>query len=125
MNDIKPGQLFEYIYDFSSHFCYVTDEIIQNTTPWKEMHIIENNSIIMFVEAFDYTKEATAARRLLSAISPRSGLRTKMNDRAVWGGNAKKEFDQTGKITGGIFLTGNKRIWISHQDLQSFSPLTR
>ena len=127
---MKPGNLIHYRGVFSPRFCPVTsDGKIDNSLSWRERIPVnkQENSILLFVEPLDYatatvtemataTVEAAMATEMATAtLQPVTGMATGMATGMV----ARKEFEETGKIPGGVFLLGDSRkIWVSHYDLK-------
>ena len=113
---MRPGQLFRLRSEYAKHrFCYVKNGKIQNHTSWGGRHLIAvtKNSVIMLVELFAYSNETATVMAMATSLM----LETAMATATV---TARKEFEETGKIKGFVFLSGDQKIWISHYDLEAF-----
>ena len=117
---MKPGNLIHYRGVFSPRFCPVTsDGKIDNSLSWRERIPVnkQENSILLFVEPLDYS---TAVVTAMVTATVEAAMATEMATAAATATATavRKEFEETGKIPGGIFLTGSgKLIWVSHYDL--------
>ncbi len=129
MNKIKPGSLFKYVNNVESRFCYIKGGMIQNHGSWQSRCIVsidDENTILMFVEPLEYSKETVMGTAMVTATRCQATVTATATGMATATlVMAREELKETGKIKGGIFLTGNKTIWISHYDLESFRPLRK
>lgn len=111
---MNPGALYRYSGDLQFRFCYVDDNgVIQNLTRWRERRSVSKdiNPVVLCIEPLELTQNSTSAATWWAqpgVAASASGSWKKAGD----------EYRSSGKIDGWIFLSGNKRIWISHYDLE-------
>ena len=120
---MKPGTLIHYKGNLYPRFCPLADDGKIETSIYLKNRIPVNkqeNSILLFVEPLDY---ATATVTAMVTATVEAAMATEMATVAVTAMAtamvARKEFEETGKIPGGVFLLGDSRkIWVSHYDLK-------
>jgi len=100
---MKPGKLYQTKLDVG--FCYIVNKELDlgNARYYNFGSIMsrEENPFLMYVEPQSLTLETFDLHSMVAFF-------------AFFGNYARQEFSSTGKIRGGIFLVGNKTIWISH-----------
>jgi len=127
MNDIRPGKLYVMKdFDFEVKFCPVKDGKIENHKYWSDW--IFPSKHLMCVESFVYSRETVTGLALGTAMATVMAMRTQESATATAMATvmatvmamARKEFNETKKIRGHVFLTADaKQIWISHYDSEN------
>jgi len=132
---IKPGALCRFVHkNWDPSFCFVEDGLIQCRALWSQRCAIEHGDIVMFLENRNITEEdiqlglrptAAAAARWATAMATVTVKAMETATAVTATATARKEYKETGKISGGMFLTSNaKIIWISHLDFDFFEPVS-
>lgn len=100
---MKPGHLLQSKMDGHGLFFPIINGNIIDNNPFPKVPCrVSQGDVLMFVDFLDLTYDTTTQLPILPFRYP---------------GNLREKFRLTGKISGGIFLTGDgKKIWISEFD---------
>jgi hypothetical protein len=138
VENLKPGSLFHFDpkdIPWECRFCPVVQNKIQCHIDWNHRILLKVPSIILFAGGLDLstaTATTTLSRpstRPMRTTTPAAmgAVTPAVTTAAVvtWARQgAYVEFETTGKIVGGSFLTPNGNLfWASHYDAESFSAV--
>ncbi len=112
---MKPGKLIQFTGDQDLSFLPADGagkKIIRNGLWAEEYYLVSPGNVLMFIETLEYCIDTTTINTDYT-VARSNVISSDRHTRK----KALKEFEATGKIPGGIFLTPSaQKVWISQHD---------